>query len=93
MKRALTTIGGATLLLVFGGVAIRSTSPDGLEHVAERLGFAGRDSAMLSGSPLADYQTRWLGSSWASQASAGLVGVVLLYGFGLLLGRLVKRKK
>lgn len=93
MKRLLWAVGGATLALVVLGVLAASSFPDGLEHVAEKLGFATRGTAVLTGSPFADYETRFFHSRWAARASAGLVGVVLLYGFGLLLGRTLKRKK
>ena len=84
MKRAAWVLGIVALLLgcIAGWVA--STAPDGLERVAESLGFASRGKAVGS-SPFADYQTRWV--------PAGLVGVVLLYGFGVLFGRTLKRKK
>lgn len=56
-----------------------STSPDGLEHVAQTLGFAdtARDSA-TSDSPLANYSAAPLGSGRLSGALAGVVGVVVV---------------
>ena len=85
MRRATWVLSITALLLgcVAGWVA--STAPDGLEHVAESLGFASRGQAVGPSSPFADYQTRLV--------PAGLVGVVLLYGFGVLFGRTLKRKK
>ena len=93
MKRLVFVVGGATLALVLLGVLIASSFPDGLERVAESLGFASRSSAVLEGSPFAEYETRFFRSGWAAQASAGLVGVGLLYAFGVLFGRTLKRKK
>jgi hypothetical protein len=93
LKRVVWAAGGATLLLVVFGVLIASTLPDGLSRVAEKLGFAARGAAAVSGSPFAGYRTRYFESRWAAQASAGLVGVVLLYGFGLLFGKAVRRKR
>jgi hypothetical protein len=81
MKRAAWVLGVTAAVLA--GVAgwIASSSPDGLEHVAEKLGFASRGTAVASGAPLADYPV-----------GSGLVGVALLFGFGALFGRLLKRK-
>ncbi len=85
MKRAAWVVGVAALLLACVAGWVASTAPDGLERVAESLGFASRGRAVAPSSPFADYQTRWV--------PAGLVGVVLLYGFGVLFGRTLKRKK
>ena len=92
MKRLVWGIAGATLLLVLVGVWVSSAFPDGLKRVAAALGFASRESAAGSGSPFANYETRYFHSRWAAQVTAGLVGVLLLYGFGVLFGKLLKRK-
>lgn len=79
MRRAAWVVGIAALLLACVAGWVASTAPDGLQRVAESLGFASR------GTTAASYQTRLV--------PAGLVGVVLLYGFGVLFGRTLKRKK
>ena len=79
----------STRSLVLAGLAVSvvlaivvsvfaSTSPDGLEHVAETLGFAetGRESAVAD-SPLADYGTAGVENEWLSSAVAALVGLAL----------------
>lgn len=91
MKRLLAAVGAAAALLVLAGVLVTSSFPDGLERVAEGLGFSTKGTPLLQG-PFAGYETRFFRSRWVAQASAGLVGVVLLYGFGLLFGRALKRK-
>jgi cobalt/nickel transport protein len=64
-----------------------SAAPDGLERVAETLGFdeAAEDSA-VAGSPLADYGTAGVADEWLSTAVAGTVGLLLtgLVAFGLM---------
>lgn len=92
MRRLQWAIGGAALVVALLGV-LASSLPDGLGRVAESLGFASRESAVVSGSPFAGYATRYFGAGWLAQASAGLLGVVLIYGFGVLFGRTLKRKK
>ena len=93
MKRVVWMAAIVTLLLVALGVLVSSSFPDGLERVAVKLGFASKGSTVGIQSPLANYETRYFRSRWAAQASAGLVGVALLYGFGVLLGKSVRRRK
>ncbi|CAN5452240.1 hypothetical protein BH23ACT6_BH23ACT6_04130 [soil metagenome] len=55
-----------------------STAPDGLESVAEQVGFA--DTATESdtaGSPLADYEAAGVDDSRAATGLAGLAGVAV----------------
>ena len=93
MTRLAWILGGAAVALALLGALVASSWPDGLERVAATLGFASRGSAALGGSPFADYQTRFLQSRWPAQASAGLLGVALLYGFGALFARVLRRSK
>lgn len=70
-----------------------SGAPDGLEHVAATMGFAGsaRDSIAAS-SPLADYA---VGSvpGWVSTAVAGAVGCGLVFGAAYSVSRLASRAR
>ena len=93
MKRLAWIVGGAAVLLACLGGWIASTAPDGLERVAQSLGFATRSTPVVTGSPLADYEARFVHERRAAQAAAGLVGVALLYGFGVLFGRALRRKR
>ena len=86
--RALVVIGLAVSLLLAVGVSFfASTTPDGLEHVAQTLGFAdaAQDSAVAD-SPLADYGTAGVEHGWLSTAVAGLAGLALtgVIAFGLM---------
>lgn len=74
-------------LLVAGGVSyFASSNPDGLEYVAEEVGFAdaAEDSAAAD-SPLSDYQVRGVENDALSGGLAGVVGalVVLVVAGGL----------
>lgn len=74
-------------LLVAGGVSyFASSNPDGLEYVAEKVGFAdsAEDSATAD-SPLSDYQVRGVENDALSGGLAGVVGalVVLVIAGGL----------
>lgn len=61
-----------------------SSSPDGLEKVAEEEGFseAAEDSA-LADSPLADYGVEGIDDDKAGTAVSGLIGVLLTFGIGV----------
>jgi len=69
-----------------------SSSPDGLQSLAQTLGIASRAKALFV-SPLADYQAAFLESAWLRRSGAGLTGVALIYGACVLLGRMVGRQR
>jgi cobalt/nickel transport system permease protein len=54
-----------------------SALPDGLEHAAERLGFAGRSSAAWP-APFPDYTWPFLSSPAMATAVAGLAGTIMV---------------
>jgi hypothetical protein len=93
VKRALWVVAAVTVGLVLFGMLLASAFPDGLARVAGDLGFAGKQSRVTGGSPFAGYEARFFHSRWAGQAFAGVVGIVILYGFGVLFGRTLKRNK
>ena len=82
----------AAVLLAALGILFASAHPDGLEKLAENLGLASRARTLFS-TPLTDYRLPFLESSWVSKASAGLVGLALIYGVCLLVGRLLSRRR
>ncbi len=93
MKRLVLGVAVATLLLVIAAALASSTFPDGLERVAAMLGFGSRSSTARPASPLANYETRYFRSRWAAQITAGLLGAALVWAFGVLFGRTLKRKR
>lgn len=67
-----------------------SPLPDGLEKVAERIGFANRaDTTPLHSSPFPDYLTP--GTDWSafSTVIAGLVGAAVAFAFAYVLARML----
>ncbi|MGH3488747.1 MAG: PDGLE domain-containing protein [Actinopolymorphaceae bacterium] len=87
--KVVVLVGVVVALLLAGGVSyFASGRPDGLNRVAEDLGFGdrARDSA-TSGSPLADYGTEGVKDPALSGGIAGVAGVlvVLALGSGLAL--------
>ena len=78
--------------LAVGLSLLASSHPDGLEHVAEQLGFidTARDSA-AAGSPLADYGLRGVDGPLGTSL-AGAIGVAVTGAVAFLLFRLLRRK-
>ena len=79
----------AAVVIVLGPLA--SSDPDGLERVAEDVGFAdrGEDAAFEI---LPDYSVPLLGDGAGSLIVAGLIGVALLFAVTWLLGRALARR-
>jgi cobalt/nickel transport protein len=86
-------------LLVAIGLALvvspfASTSPDGLEKVAEDKGFleTAKDH-LFADSPLADYAVKGVGNERLSTGLSGLIGVLLTFGVGWGLFALVRGRR
>jgi len=75
---------------------LASPWPDGLERVAENLGFikkAGQSGVTWwDRSPLADYKIPGIQSEGWATALAGLLGTMAMVGLGWGIARLLKRK-
>lgn len=82
---------GLIVAVVIAAAAWASADPDGLERVAEDLGFidAGQEPGFQL---LPDYTIPGLEGA-GSTVLAGLVGVVVVLGLVLLLGRLLARRR
>lgn len=91
-SRAWWAVALALTAVVVAAAAIwASSDPDGLERVAEDLGFIGSGEGPAF-ELLPDYTIPGLDGP-ASTIVAGLVGVVLVLGLVLLLGRLLARRR
>jgi cobalt/nickel transport system permease protein len=89
---SLGMLGLGAVLLAAAGILLASGYPDGLEKLAQKLGIETKAWNLFS-TPLAEYSFRQLGSSWFSKASAGLVGLGLIYVLCLLVGRMISRRR
>jgi len=86
---------------IYGGVLISiltvllspfaSGDPDGLERVAETMGFLDRGLS-ASYQILPDYTVPFLGETALSTIVAGMVGALVLLGILVLIGGLLKRR-
>jgi hypothetical protein len=82
----LVAIGLATLVSGFA-----SSSPDGLNKVAEDHGFAANAKEHLfENGPLAGYAVKGVNSDRLGTALAGLIGVLVTFGVGLALFALLR---
>jgi hypothetical protein len=71
---------------------LASPDPDGLDRVAEDTGFIGAARDVLVG-VLPDYTVPGIESPVVSTIVAGLIGVAIVFGVAVLLGRLLSRRK
>jgi cobalt/nickel transport system permease protein len=86
----LTGIATVAVLLAAVGVLFASTLPDGLDSLAHQLGITHRETAIAA--PLAGYEFPGLNDAWQRKAVAGLVGLAVVTGLCLGVGRLVSRR-
>ena len=85
----LVAVAIATILSPFA-----STSPDGLERVAEEKGFIeSAESAPLIRSPFPDYAFPGVKHEKLSTAIAGVAGTIIVFGVGYAAARLMKRRQ
>lgn len=85
---ALFVVGGliVSLGLAFFVSPLASGSPDGLEKVSVDQGFAGTaEDHALGDSPLADYGVKGVQDERLSTGLAGVIGVAITFGVGMLL--------
>lgn len=89
---ALAAVALAAVFLAVGGVLLASTQPDNIESLAAQIGLSGHARTLFH-TPLADYETGFLHSSWLRKATAGLAGLALIYGLCALFGRLAGKNR
>jgi cobalt/nickel transport system permease protein len=88
------TAGALALAVAVFLAPLASSSPDGLERVAQDKGFAqAAGEAVWRFSPLPDYSFPGLGESGLATAAAGLAGTLVLFGAALAAGKLVGRSR
>lgn len=88
----LFAIVAVAVLLAGAGVFIASAQPDGLERLALNIGLDSQAKALFP-APLSDYDARFLASPWLRKATAGMVGLALIYAAAALFGRMAARRR
>jgi hypothetical protein len=71
---------------------LASSSPDGLEKIAEDKGFLETARGALF-ELIPDYALPGMGNEAAATILAGIIGALILFGIGYGLARLLKRKR
>jgi cobalt/nickel transport protein len=84
---------GVSLLLALFFSPFASSSPDGLEKVAEMRGFKEKGEAwkFWNHAPLPDYTLPWIKNEKISTALSGLLGTLAIFLIALGLGKSLKR--
>ncbi len=84
---------GISLLLALFLSPFASTSPDGLEKVAEMKGFSekGESWTFWKHAPLPDYAIPWIKNRKVSTALSGIIGTLAIFFIVFGLGRLFKK--
>lgn len=88
--RALAALGSVAVLAGMGGILLASTAPDGIQRIGAQMGLA---NTPVFHAPMADYALGSFSSPWVRKATAGLAGLVLIYGICAATGRMIGRRR
>ncbi len=88
--RALAALSAAAVLLGVAGFLLASSAPDGIQRLGQQLGLSGKPAFAT---PLANYDAGYFQSGWLRRATAGLAGLVLIYGLCAAGARMIGRRR
>ena len=88
--RVLSVLGAVALALGMAGFLWASTSPDGIQRLGLQLGLAAKTGFQA---PLADYSAGHFQSVWLRRATAGLAGLLIVYGLCLSAAKMIGRHR
>jgi cobalt/nickel transport system permease protein len=91
-RKALVVFAVTALLLATGGAFLASTSPDGLDSLAGKIGLGERARVLLT-APMPEYQAHWFSSEAFGKVAAGLAGLVMIFGVTALFGKWLARHR
>lgn len=93
-RRSFVIAGVAVSAVLAASAAwVASSFPDGLEKVADKLGFGNKAAQSVHTSPVPDYILPVLGSGPWSGAVAGTAGVIAVFAAAWGMGRLLQSRK
>ena len=72
---------------------LASNFPDGLEFIAEKLGFIDKGEQAVLNSPAPDYNFGFIKNGYISKSLAGVFGVIIVFTLGWGLDKILRRKK
>lgn len=84
---------GISLLLALFLSPFASPNPDGLEKMAEKMGFSekGKDWKFWQYAPLRDYTIPWIKNEKISKVLSGTIGTLAIFLATVGIGRLIKK--
>jgi cobalt/nickel transport protein len=85
---------GFSLLVALLLSPFASTSPDGLEKVAETKGFLekGKGWTFWRHAPFSDYSLPWIENEKVSTALSGLIGTLAIFFIAIGIGKAIKKR-
>ena len=89
-RRALAVLSAAALLLGIAGFLLASSAPDGIQNLGLQLGLTARTGFHA---PFADYAVGGFDSAWLRRATAGLAGLLVIYGICAAVGKMIARQR
>ena len=89
-ERVLVAVAMGAALLGVTGFLLASAAPDGIQKLGITLGLTAKTRFHA---PLADYTTGFFESAWLRRATAGLAGLLLIYGICATVGRMLSRQR
>lgn len=95
MRTRTFLLAGLVVALLLGGVVsyYASSHPDGLEHVAEQVGFGdSADESAAADGPMADYQVEGVDDPRLSGGLAGVIGILVTLALAGGLALVVRRR-
>ena len=94
-NRSIWLILGISLLMALILSPFASSSPDGLEKVAQTKGFShrGEQWSLWNHAPLRDYAIPWIKNEKISTAFSGLLGTLAIFLTSLGIGNLLKNRR
>jgi cobalt/nickel transport system permease protein len=88
--RVLVMLSGAAVILGVTGFVLASSAPDGIQKLALQLGLTAKSGFH---GPFADYAIGYFDSPWLRRATAGLAGLLVIYGICAAVGKMIARQR
>ncbi len=88
--RAFAMFSAAAMILGVTGFVLASSAPDGIQKLAQQLGLTAKSGFH---GPFADYAVGYFDSPWLRRATAGLAGLLVIYGICAAVGKMIARQR
>jgi cobalt/nickel transport system permease protein len=88
--RILVVLSAVAVILGVTGFVLASSAPDGIQRLALQLGLTTKSGFH---GPFADYTVNYFASPWLRRASAGLAGLLVIYGICAAVSKFIARQR